>query len=77
MIYQQTVLLQYHLQINTPDSLLAKNNAMLFQQDFESGIPSGIKVQTKWNVEVEDSGNHVYCNNALVLQRKVESKKTG
>jgi len=47
---------------NTPDPLVAQKAAMLYEQDFESGVPSGILIWSKWNVQTDDSGNHVFCN---------------
>lgn len=35
---------------------------ILFQQDFESGVPGGITVWNKWNVVLDDTGNHIFCN---------------
>ncbi len=49
---------------NTPDPLVAQKAAMLYQQDFESGIPTGIESWwgTKWDIQTEVTGNHVFCN---------------
>jgi hypothetical protein len=46
----------------TPIPTVTQSPSMMFQQDFESGIPGGITIWSKWNVEIGDSGNHVFCN---------------
>lgn len=50
------------LAINTPIPTATPSPSMMFQQDFESGIPSGITIWSNWNVEISDSGSHVFCN---------------
>jgi hypothetical protein len=53
------------LLLSTPDlSKAAQEEAMLYQQDFESGSSDGLWdwVIGNWNFVKEDTGNHMYCN---------------
>lgn len=50
------------LSSDTPLPTITQSPSMIFQQDFESGTPSGITIWSKWNVEIDDSGNHIFCN---------------
>ena len=50
---------------STPDyRRLAQQAALLYSQDFESGAPYGLQFfnQERWNVLLDPSGNHIFCN---------------
>ena len=46
----------------TPDIEALREAAMMYEQDFESGIPGGIFVWTDWTLETDEIGNHAFCN---------------
>ena len=47
----------------TPDLVLARQTATLYEQDFESGTALGLFDQAgKWSVSTDSTGNRIYCN---------------
>lgn len=48
---------------STPDLVLAKKAATLFEQDFESGTALGIfDDYGNWSLSIDNAGSHVFCN---------------
>ena len=48
---------------STPDLVLARQTATLYEQDFESGTALGIFDQFgNWSVSTDSTGNHIFCN---------------
>lgn len=48
---------------STPNLVLARQTATLYEQDFESGTTLGIFDQYgNWSVSVDSTGNHIFCN---------------
>lgn len=48
---------------STPDIVLARKAATIFEQDFETGTALGVfDMNGNWAISIDNTGNHIFCN---------------